>query len=92
MTSCFEHIAKAINCQETRYVARQLSRKTCEGKGKPSESTTSVTITRTISSHKSSSLPNCSPLHVSVHRRVVFVQSVQEASVVNLLQRTLTML
>ena len=42
MTSCYEHIAKAINCQETRYLARQLSRKTCEGKGKPSESTTSV--------------------------------------------------
>ena len=81
MTSCFEHIAKAINCQETRYVARQLSRKTCEGKGKPSESTTSVTITRTISSHESSSLANCSPLHVNVHCRVVFVQSVQEASV-----------
>ena len=81
MTSCFEHIAKAINCQETHYLARQLSRKTCEGKGKPSESTASVTITRTISSHESSSLANCSPLHVSVHcRRVVFVQSVQEAS------------
>ena len=55
MTSCF---AKAINCQETRYLARQLSRKTCEGKGKPSESTASVTITRTISSHESSSLAN----------------------------------
>ena len=81
MTSCFEHIAKAINCQETRYLARQLSHKTCEGKGKPSESTASVTITRTISSHESSSLANFSPLHVSVHCRVVFVQSVQEASV-----------
>ena len=68
MTSCFEHIAKSINCQETRYLARQpLSRKTCEGKSKPSESTTSVMITLTISSHESSSLANCSPLDVSVH-------------------------
>ena len=53
--------------QETHYLARQLSRKTCEGKGKPSECTTSVMITWTISSHESSSLANCSPLNVSVH-------------------------
>ena len=81
MTSCFEHITKSINCQETRYLARKLSRKTCEGKGKPLESTTSVMITLTISSHESSSLANCSPLDVSVHCCLVFVQSVQEASV-----------
>ena len=70
MTSCFEHIAKSINCQETRYLARHLSRRTCEGKGKPSKSTTSVMITRTISFHESSSLAiaNCSP-----SKKLVFV-------------------
>ena len=66
-------IAKSINCQETRYLACQLSRKTCEGKGKPSESTTSMMITRTIPSHESSSLANCSPLDASVHYCLVFV-------------------
>ena len=75
MTSCFEHIAKAINYQETRYLPHQLSRKTCEGKGKPSESTASVTITRTISSHESSSLANFSPVHVSVHSVAWFLYS-----------------
>ena len=74
-------LSTLLKRQETRYLARQLSRKTCEGKGKPSESTASVTITRTISSHESSSLANFSPLHVSAHCLVVFVQSVQEASV-----------
>ena len=39
-------------------------------------------MTRTISSRESSCLANCSLLHVSVHCRVVFVQSVQGANVV----------
>ena len=58
-----------------------LSRKTCEGKKPKAESTTSVMMTWTISSRESSCLANCSPLLVSVHCRMVFVQSVQEASV-----------
>ena len=58
-----------LTVQETHRFARQLYRKACEGKSKPSESTTSVMIARTISSYESSSLANCGPLnvHVSVH-------------------------
>ena len=48
MTSC---LSTLLNVQEICYLAHQLSRKTCEGKGIPSESTTSVMITQTISSH-----------------------------------------
>ena len=51
----------------------------CEAKKQISQSTTNMTMTPTISSLESSSLAICSPLHVNVHCRLFFVQSVQEA-------------
>lgn len=47
-----------------------------EGKRQGTESTTSVTMILTISSLESSCLANCSSLHVSVHWRLLFVQSI----------------
>ena len=38
-------------------------------------------MTQAVSSHESSCLANCRPLHVCVHCRLIFVWSVQEASV-----------
>ena len=52
----------------------------CEANKQRSESTTYMTMSPTISSLESSCLAICSPLHVSVHCRLFFVQSVQEAS------------
>ena len=43
-----------------------LSRKTCEGQKRNTESTTSVTMTRKVSCHESSCLANCKLLKVSV--------------------------
>ena len=44
-TSCLSTLLNQSTIQEICSVARQLSRKACEDKSKPSESTTSVMIT-----------------------------------------------
>ena len=51
-----------------------------EAKKQGTESTTYMTMTPTISYLQSSCLAICSPLHVSVHCCLLFVQSVQKAS------------
>ena len=78
----FEHLIQLISRPKNLLVySPSLSRKTYEGKKRNIESITSVTMTRAISSHESSCLANCRPLHVSVYCRLIFVRSLQEASV-----------
>ena len=52
----------------------------CEAKKQGTESTTYMTMTPTISYLQSNCLAICSPLHVSVHCCLFFVQSVQKSS------------
>ena len=55
---------------------------TCLRRQKPNiECTTSVMMTLAIFSHESTCLANCRPLHISIHCYLIFMQSVQEASV-----------
>ena len=81
MTSCLSTLLNQSTVQEIRQFACCLPRKTCKGKKLNTESTTYVAMSREVSSHKSSCLANCRLLHVSIHCCLVFVQSVQEASV-----------
>ena len=59
---------------------RHLFNSVCKAKKQRTKSTTYMMMTATIPSLESSVLAICSPLHVSVHCCLFFVQSVQEAS------------
>ena len=80
-TSILNTWPKLINSTKSHQFARCLSRKTCERKKRNTESTIYMTMTREVSSHKSSCLANSRLLHVSVHCCLVFVRSVQQAIV-----------
>ena len=74
------HVHPVGACGLTNQQAKKLisslsvseSHKTCQGKKRNTESTTSMTMTRAVSSPESSCLANCRMLHVSVHCCLIF--------------------